>query len=362
MLSVFIPFACARKQRDHGLIQVKRMSLIDVECAHSWYVLNYIGTGTRSRAEKTVERFNIANDTALEIFAPTYVVRQERKGETKFRTVSLTFHYVFVKGPFDEVKRLCGQPNGFSFLIDHGSDDRYAIIDDRRMAHFKNIARAYKNCLPYFPLDDIDLEDGDLVEVVKGDFPGLVGHYMPNAKSKTGNIVLNIYNKVGTIAFDINATDVRVLEFSSRATRANDQIDAFVPRLLKALRFYAADEALPLALAAKLSVFTGRMGIARLQNRKLDAKLQLLLYAANRLIGDTAESSKALTRFVKLQDTVTNDWTKGLINLILAILTKDSERLEASYATLSQLPADSRSKTDLLTEYQHYLCPQPSLR
>ena len=327
-----------------------------------WYVLNHIAQTTRDTARKTVDRFNAANDTALELFAPTYVVKEERKGETKFRTVNLTFHYVFVRGTFDEVKRLCGQSNGFSFLIDHGSDERYATIDDRRMAHFKNIARAYKNCLPYFPLDDIDLEDGDMVEVVKGDFPGLIGHYMPNAKSKTGNIVLNVYNKVGTIAFNVKATDVRVLEFSTHATRANDQIDAFVPQLFKALRCYASDEELPVALAAKLSIFTGRLGVARLNNRKLDAKLQLLLHAANRLIGDIAEATKALAKFRKLQDVVTNDWTKGLVNLVMGILDKaserhsiDSERLKAAYATLKKLPADSKAKTELLTEYKHYL-------
>ncbi len=323
--------------------------------SNGWYVLNHIPQSLRDRADKTVERFNSANDTNLEIFAPTYVIKEERKGETKFRTANLTFHYVFVKGTFEEVKRLCGQPNGFSFLIDHGSEERYAVIDDRRMSHFKNIARAYKNCLPYFPLDDIDLEDGDLVEVVRGDFPGLVGHYMPNAKSKTGNIVLNVYNKVGTIAFNVKATDVRVLEFSKNATRANDQIDAFVPQLLKALRHYTAGEELPVALAAKLSVFIGRMGEAKLNNRKLDARMQLLLHAAGRLIGDTAASEKAWARFQKLRDSVTNDWTKGLINLIMGILDHDTERLTASRSTLRKLPADSKAKTHLLQEYTHYL-------
>ena len=338
------------------------MSTADGGRSRDWYVLNYIGQASRDSAGKTVDRFNTANDTALELFAPTYVVKEERKGEMKFRTVNLTFHYVFVKGSFDEVKRLCGQPNGFSFLIDHGSDERYAVIDDRRMSHFKNIARAYKNCLPYFPLDDIDLEDGDLVEVVKGDFPGLIGHYMPNAKSKTGNIVLNVYNNVGTIAFNVKATDVRVLEFSTHATRANDQIDAFVPQLFKALRHYSADEELPVTLAAKLSVFTGRMGVTRLNNRKLDAKLQLLLHAANRLIGDSAEAAKAMARFQKLQDVVTNDWTKGLVNLVMGILDKDSERhtidferLSAAYATLKKLSADSKAKKLLLEEYAYYL-------
>lgn len=323
----------------------------------AWYVLNHIGSTYRDLAQKAVERFNAWNKTSLELFAPTYVVREEKQGEIRFRTINLTFHYVFVKGTFAEVKRLCAQPNGFSFLIDHGSTERYAVIDDRRMAHFKNIARAYKNCLPYFPLDEIDLEDGDLVEVVKGDFPGLVGTFMPKAKSKTGNIVLNVYNNVGTIAFNVKATDVRVLEFSGKSTRANDQIDAFVPHLLSALRYFDRDEALPTALAAKLSVFCGRMEVVRLNNRKLDARLQALLYAANHIIGNTPESVKALAKYDRLSDSVTNEWTKATNNLLFSIIAKDKKRLTAGYEKLKTLPASSKAQQAVLTEYEYYLSP-----
>lgn len=321
----------------------------------SWYVLNHIGSSYRDVAQKAIDRFNAGNGTALELFAPTYVVKEERQGELKFRTVSLTFHYVFVRGCFDDVKQLCIQPNGFSFLIDRGNEDRYAVIDDRSMANFKNIARAYKNCLPYFPLDDIDLEEGDLVEVVKGDFPGLVGTYMPNAKSKTGNIVLNVYNNVGTIAFNVKATDVRVLEFSKNSTRANDQIDAFVPHLLKALRHYHQNEALPPALAAKLAIFCGRMEVVKMSSRKLDAKLQILLYAANHIIGNTTAARHHLSRHHTLRDSITNPWSQGLINLIHHIITNNADALLPCFEKLKAAEGTSKAQLILINEYMHYL-------
>ncbi len=321
----------------------------------SWYVLNYISSSYRDVAQKAINRFNSINGTELELFAPTYVIKEERQGELKFRTVNLTFHYVFVRGCFDDVKRLCIQPNGFSFLVDRAKEDRYAVIDDRSMSNFKNIASAYKNCLPYFPLDDIDLEEGDLVEVVKGDFPGLIGTYMPNAKSKTGNIVLHIFNNVGTIAFDVKATDVRVLEFSKNYTRANDQIDAFVPNLLKALRYYDQKEALPSSLAAKLSVFCGRLGVARINNRKLDAKLQILLYASNHIIGNSPEADIALTKFQRIADSVTNEWTKGLINLIRSVITNDTNTLTHCFERLKALDGTSKMSQMIFNEYSYYI-------
>lgn len=319
-----------------------------------WYVLNYIGGSFQNPAQKEVDRFNSVHRTALELFAPTYVVREERQGEVKFRTVNLTFHYVFVRGSLSEVKELCRQPNGFSFLIDHGNEERYAVIDDMRMAHFMNIARAYKNCLPYFSLDDIDLEDGDLVEVVKGDFPGLVGTFIPRAKSKTGNIVLNVYNNIGTIAFNVKATDVRVLEFSRNSTRANDQIDAFVPHLLKALRGFDRNEALSVSLAAKLSMFCGRMEVVKLNNRKLDARLQLLLYAANYIIGNTAAAEIALENYGRVKDSVTNEWTNGLNDMILAVVARDNDRIAYCCNRLNSLEATSKAQRMVQEESLYY--------
>lgn len=292
--------------------------------APRWYVLNHIASSAHATAQKAVDRYNSGYGCAVELFAPTYIVREEKDGEIRFRTARLTFHYVFVRGTLSEVRGLCAQPNGFSFLIDRGNTERYATVDDRTMAGFRNIASAYKNCLPFFSLEDIELEDGDLVEVVRGDFPGLVGTYMPNAKSKTGNIVLSIYNNVGTIVFNVKATDVRVLEFSHNSTRANDQIDAFEPHLIEALSLYHASEPLTSALAAKLAVFTGRMSAARLNNRKLDARLQILLYAAHRIIGNTAEARATLDRYDSVKDAVTNEWTHATHALILAALSDDS--------------------------------------
>ncbi len=318
--------------------------------APRWYVLNHIAPAFLKNAEKVVDRFNSVQNCNLDIFNPTYVVREERNGEVCMRTVNLTFHYVFVRGTFAQIKLLCSQDNGFSFLLDRGSESKYAVISDRDMAGFKTIARAYGNFLPYFSLDDIDLEDGDLVEVVNGDFPGLVGIYMPKAKSKSGNIVLNVFNNVGTIAFDVKADDIRILEFSTKSTRVNDQIDAFVPHLLSALRLYHADEPMPASLIAKLTVFARRMEVARLGNRKLNAKLQALLFAANHILGNIEAASAARARYDQLATSVTNEWTKALIALIYAIADGTPENL--SSVTLTPT---SKSQTAVAEEYRHYL-------
>ncbi len=319
------------------------------EDAPCWFVLNHIASSFQNQAQKAVDRFNRSQGCDLELFAPTYVNREVKNGEIRMKTVNLTFHYVFVRGSFSEVKRLCGHDNGFSFLVDRSSATKYAVISDRDMAGFRNIARAYKNCLPYLPLKDIDLEEGDLVEVINGDFPGLVGTYMPRPRSKSGDIVLTVLNNVGTIAFDVKASDVRVLEFSAKSTRANDQIDAIVPHLLQALRLHHTEAELPPGLVARLTVFCSRMERVRLGNRKLNAKLQALLLGAGRILGNREVIAGAQSKYEQLRASVTNEWTQALIHLVLRVSGGESP----GPLTVAH-PAVSSFQRQLAEEYRHY--------
>lgn len=140
-----------------------------------WFILNHfeaLPAPRRQTAQTCIDRFNSAGGCQLELFAPTFVKAVNINGRQIKREQPLTFHYVFVRGTLDEIKRLCSLSNGFSFVLNRSSEERYATVDDKRMDDFKAIARAYSNSLPFFALDDIDLEAGDKVEIVEGSFPG----------------------------------------------------------------------------------------------------------------------------------------------------------------------------------------------
>ena len=92
------------------------MVLESLEDSPRWYVLNHIGSSFRHMAKKEIDKFNESEGFKLELFAPTYVVREEKDGELRMKTANLTFHYIFVRGCFKEVKKLCCSNNGFSFL------------------------------------------------------------------------------------------------------------------------------------------------------------------------------------------------------------------------------------------------------
>lgn len=320
-----------------------------------WYIVNNL-LSHRESAQRIVEKFNHSHTTELELFAPTYVEREERDGEVRYRTANLTFHYAFIHGTLSEVKTFCRESGGkFTFLLDRSSERRYAVMDDRRMTQFKNIAKVYKNRLPCFSIGDIDLEEGDLVEVTSGELAGLIGRFIPKPKSRSGNIVLQVYDKLMTVSYDVKTTDVRVLEFSKNSTRANDQIDAFIPVLFSALRFFYQGLELPDQINSRLTIFGRRLKETKIHNIKLSAKLHILLFATFYIGGEISEANRQLSLYHKEKSAVTNPWTKAICNLILSIIYGSSEKLQELQEHLNTLPPSSKLKRLIADEIDFFL-------
>lgn len=223
------------------------------------------------------------------------------------------------------------------------------------MEDFRTIARAYQNRLPFFYIDDVDLEAGDKVEVVEGDFPGLVGYFIPNAKSTTGNIVLQVTQSLATIAYNINVKSVRVLEFSKKSRRSYDQIDAFVPKLYGVLRKFNQGTGLAAKEIGELTVFCRRMGIVRSGNSKFDAKLSAILAAAHHILGNHDEAAEAARRFEKLKNAITSDAAQALVLLLEAVVKNDSVAFRSGKEALGQtVDKTSQALVRLRAEYEFY--------
>lgn len=328
--------------------------------APQWFVLNFVPLSSAhiSTAQSIIDKFNHDRETPIDLFAPTFVKMVEINGKMQRKNISLTFHYIFVHGTLNDVKQLCSLSKGFSFIIDHAaSAHSYLTISDHEMKSFKIIARAYGHSLPCYTLDEINPVEGDLIEVIDGDFAGLIGTYIPRKGSKTGNIILNVSQKFATIAYDIKARYVRILEFGQNSRRAYDQIDAIIPHLLKALRLFSKDIILTTQLTATLSVFTRRYELTRLDNPKIDAKLSALLVYANHLLGNAEGESAARSRFRKVCHTMTNPWTSALVALLTAVTSEDKALFDENYEKILTEANGKKLSTlqkNILLEYEYY--------
>ncbi len=323
-----------------------------------WYILQYLLPAQLSKnsgAAKGIELFNKINNTTLEIFAPVVTQVINRKGKFVKRELPLAYQYVFVRGVFSEIKQLCTTSGKFAFLLNRVGENRYATVTDRQLDSFKIIAHGYGNELPFFALEDIDLEEGDKVEVVEGSFPGLVGTFMPRPRSKSGDLVLAVSQNLGTVVYDIQAKYVRVLEFSATSRRSYDQIDAFVPKLFAGLRSWYSREPISDKIKTEIEVFCRRMDGVKIPNAKLDAKLQVLLLASYIITGKSELAAEANARLTAKIGKVTSAYTLGLIALLESVTTGDAARFIAGKGHITT-DADSASKAarQLADEYAFY--------
>lgn len=329
-----------------------------VNAGPRWFVLNYIPVSAAPHLRAVypvVEKFNIREKVALEVFAPTIVSAGDLQSSNVLREKPLIFHYVFVRGTFEQIKKLCAEVDGFSFLLDRGSEGRYAVVGDRRMAEFRIIARAYENMLPFYSLEDIDLEEGDKVEVIDGAFSGLTGYFMPKSKSSSGNILLAVTQNMATVAYSISARYVRVLEFSKKSRRGYDQIDAIVPKLFRAMRKFYTGETMTERDLSPLAVFSRRMSAARMDNNKIQCKLYAILEACCRILGNHSGVADAERGYRHLSDCLTSGATKSLVNLLRAVTMNDRDEFSAGMELLEGLTEKStRSLNSLRKEYEFY--------
>lgn len=326
--------------------------------ACSWFVLNYIAPSAcrRDKVECVIEKFNISAKCNLEIFAPTFVEMSKSSEKDKPVVRPLLFHYVFVRGCVNDVKELCRVVDGFSFVLNRASENRYMTVTPASLAAFRIIARLYEYKLPCFEIDNVALERGDEVEVMAGPFAGLKGTYLSRKGSSQGNILISVTQSLAAVAYDIKAEYVRIIQFAKDSKRAYDQIEAFIPRLLSALRLFYKGEKIGPSVISHLVIFCRRMDGVKLNNDKVESKLQLLLMTANLILGNMEACFKAKSRFDRLSGQITNPLTQALALLLTSVAGKDLSALKKGISLIdNRNTKPSKFQTLLLEEYNYYL-------
>lgn len=328
-----------------------------------WFLLNNIPSGRHRDVNALVERFNARHasdmadmgDMPLAVFAPTVIsMRRNADGSYVRHSIPLLFHYVFVKGELSKVKKLCSEPNGLSFVLQRSGDaSRPAIVSDREIQAFSIIARSLAGKLPVILASDVELIDGDEVEVISGPFQGLGGIFHPRRGSNTGSLTVTSGAGLTALVTDIPVDMLKVVRFASGTRRPYDLIDAFTPRLLTALRPYGTGRLLDPLVLAPLVSFTRRLDQASIPNPKLNAKLQLHLLGAWTLLGDVERARRSRVLFEASSHQLTNPQSRVLADLITGVIDRDCTRLEQGERLLSTLKPTAMNNI-LRTEFEFW--------
>lgn len=259
--------------------------------ARHWFVLS-----TKDGISDIERQFELLSDARarhgeepLELFMPTCIRMTNLFGQAKMSRRKLIGNYIFVRGSYQDIleaKRMIPS----LWLLPHPDKNeaglRYMTISDREMDLFKAIAHAYSNELPCLPIGAVDLDEGDKVEIVGGDFDGMCGTLQCSQGRQGGKVLMAIGNLFIAVTPDIRPQYIRILQFGKGNRHPYRMFEAHLPRAVRALRHVRemdGEKGLTTNDVAAMTVFTGRfesLEPATVNIASQHATLMLMSYAA----------------------------------------------------------------------------------
>lgn len=291
----------------------------------------------------------------IDYFLPTCVEQTSVFGQPAMRRKKLLGNYVFVRDTYARVLEIKSAIPSLWLLPhpDRGQDARrFMTITDREMDVFKTIARAHANELPCYPIGAVDLDEGDKVKIVGGDFDGMCGTLQCSQGRNGGRVLMSVGNLFLVATPSISPQYIRILQFGKGNRHPYRKFEAHLPRVLQALSHLhghclGADKSAGLTTSdvAAMTVFVGRF--AQLQPATVNiasqhATLMLMSYAA---LQDHEHADRWLLRCRALLPSVKSQTQQAWQLVFMYVATGDDtlrSRAAAIIDTWSIAPNDRK--------------------
>lgn len=256
--------------------------------AKRWYVLS--ATDGPGSLEGQFERLSAARvergGEPVEFFMPTCLKMSALTGNARLSRQKLIGNYIFVRDTYQGILEV-KQTVRSLWLLPHpdhiGGQRALMTVTDREMDLFKAIARAHANQLPCYPIGSVDLDEGDKVQIVGGEFDGMSGTLRCSQGQSGGKVLMALGNLMLVASPDIKPQYIRILQFGKGNRHPYRHFEAHLPRALRALDRIRHGEALTEADLAAMTVFVRRfedLEPATVNIASQHATLMLMSYTA----------------------------------------------------------------------------------
>ncbi|MBQ9576254.1 MAG: hypothetical protein IJV11_05180 [Muribaculaceae bacterium] len=300
----------------------------------------------------------------VKYFLPYCVKRTTLFGAPAMRRKKLMGNYIFVRDSFAGLMEIKSAMESL-WLLPHPDNTpgqhRYMTISDDEMASFMAIARAYANELPCYPIDMVDLEEGDKVQIVGGDFDGMCGTLQCSQGRSGGKVLMAVGNLFLVATPDIGPQYIRILQFGKGNRHPYRKFESHLPRAIQALRHSrgAVDGyGLTTDDIAAMTVFTGRFEAlqpATVNIASQHATLMLMSYAS---LNDTTHAAQWRVRCVNLLPRIKSDTQRAWQLAFMFAATGDDDlrrQAQAIVDTWALTPHD-RKRSLIVTTLHQFSC------
>lgn len=327
----------------------------------NWYLLRFNKMSVKQMKE-------ILEATTIEHFLPSYIsIENGAHGKKIKRERALMFNMLFLHCTLKEAVQFVTLHKNINFVVKYVNNDLKPSISlnkfidrdkeqgEERMipkyddATFRYVVTVPNNQVrmfiktvnnnksfdtPYLRPTEIDLEKGDKVRIIGGDYNGVEGILESQKGKDGGTVFVHIQNFIATRTTEIRPEFIQILEFAKNGRHMYKKFDSFMTRGERCVKSLLHRENISQRDKEYFKIFTLRFKELNTPTSNMTAKLLLYMFIAYSCIG---EYDKAKEYEEKLKAYLCNINSEQLICKCITYLyacTSDTQYKKLFFNTL----------------------------
>ena len=238
------------------------MEMMTARNSRQWYVLKCRRQILKSRDILHELRKSHAED--FEFFLPTRFVVEQVGGRRRRVEKAVAFNFAFVNCRYALLRQLV-EDYAHLFLLQYRrmgqsdtpclAKDRLLVVPDAEMEMFMRTIGAYDGTVPALLPEEADLEKGDRVRIIGGQFDGVEGILVTRQGKDGGRVLVKVSEVMCVPTLEIEPEYIEVLEFAPESRHLYKKFDSYIQKIrhtLKACLYHEMGLSLPPAAGEHL--------------------------------------------------------------------------------------------------------------
>lgn len=238
------------------------MKMMTERSSRQWYVLKCRRQILKSRDILHELRKSHAED--FEFFLPTRFVVEQVGGRRRRVEKAVAFNFAFVNCRYALLRQLV-EDYAHLFLLQYRrmgqsdtpclAKDRLLVVPDAEMEMFMRTIGAYDGTVPALLPEEADLEKGDRVRIIGGQFDGIEGILVTRQGKDGGRVLVKVSEVMCVPTLEIEPEYIEVLEFAPESRHLYKKFDSYIQKIrhtLKACLYHEMGLSLPPAAGEHL--------------------------------------------------------------------------------------------------------------
>lgn len=346
--------------------------MMTVKKDRQWYVLKCKRQVLKARDLLLSLRKSNVDD--MDFFLPTRFVLEQAGGKRRRVEKAVAFNFAFVNCRYPMFRQLVDEyahlfiPQYRRMGRDDGlcqQKDRLLVVPDAEMDMFMRTIGAYDGAVPALLPEEADLEKGDRVRIIGGQFDGVEGILVTRQGKDGGRVLVKVSEVMCVPTLEIEPEYIEVLEFAPESRHLYKKFDSYIQKIrhtLKACLYREMGLTLPPTACESLraayentgkgqteaAMFLRRFGNFRPATLNQRARKLVFMLMSYKVMGENLAMDDLLVEASEFGKQLTAVTQQAFLHVYLYGVSGRRQHLDAAVVAMQAL--ESAKKSDILRE------------